>query len=74
MNVVGTETEEIAVTGGIGRIGAWRDVMPDAMMGTGHLEETGTCSKTEAVVVVEVGANPTVMPLQCKEGQIGRRA
>lgn len=70
----GTEIEGIAVIGGIETIGEWRDVMPDVMTGTGHLEESVTCSKTGAVVVVEAEVNPTVMLLQCNEGQTGRRA
>jgi hypothetical protein len=74
MIAVGTEIEEIAVAGGIEMIGEWRDVMPDVMMGTGHREESGTCSKTGAVVVVEVEVNLTVMPLQRNEGGSGRRA
>jgi len=74
MIAAGTGIEEIAVIGGIGTIGEWRDVMPDVMMETGHREETGTCSTTEGVVVVEVGVNMTVMPLHSNAGRTGRRA
>ena len=74
MIVVGTETEEIVVTGGIGRIEEWRDVMLDVMTGTGRREETGTCSNRGGGVVVAVGANLTVMPFQCRGEQTARRA